>query len=200
MGVTRDPILGPAVTVGLGGIFTEVLADVAVRPVPLDRRDAREMLASLRGAPLLRGVRGRPGVDLRALERLIVSGRGTRVGARRAPGRAGPESRDRHARRRRDRRPSRGPGVGRDRRTVDGRSAMETGLAGRTVIVTGGNANIGRGDRARVRGRAARTWSSSGATRRRARACATTCSSAAPRTRSGPARRRHRPRAGRPRW
>lgn len=72
VGVTRDPILGPAVTVGLGGIFTEVLADVAVRPVPLDRRDAREMLASLRGAPLLRGVRGRPGVDLRALERLIV--------------------------------------------------------------------------------------------------------------------------------
>jgi acetate---CoA ligase (ADP-forming) len=72
VGVTRDPVLGPAVTVGLGGIFTEVLADVAVRPVPLDRRDAREMLASLRGAPLLRGVRGRPGVDLRALERLIV--------------------------------------------------------------------------------------------------------------------------------
>ena len=50
VGVTRDPILGPAVTVGLGGIFTEILADVAVRPVPLDRRDAREMLASLRGA------------------------------------------------------------------------------------------------------------------------------------------------------
>ena len=72
VGVTRDPILGPAVTVGMGGIFTEVLADVAVRPIPLDRRDAREMLESLRGAPLLRGVRGRPGVDLRALERLIV--------------------------------------------------------------------------------------------------------------------------------
>ena len=72
VGVTRDPILGPAVTVGFGGIFTEVLGDVAVRPIPLDRRDAREMLASLRGAPLLRGVRGRPGVDLRALERLIV--------------------------------------------------------------------------------------------------------------------------------
>jgi acyl-CoA synthetase (NDP forming) len=72
VGVTRDPILGPAVTVGMGGVFTEILADVAVRPVPLDLRDAREMLASLRGAALLRGARGRPGVDLRALERLIV--------------------------------------------------------------------------------------------------------------------------------
>ena len=72
VGVTRDPILGPAVTVGFGGIFTEVLGDVAVRPIPLDRRDAREMLASLRGARLLRGARGRAGVDLRALERLIV--------------------------------------------------------------------------------------------------------------------------------
>jgi hypothetical protein len=72
IGVTRDPILGPAVTVALGGIFTELLADVAVRPVPLDRRDAREMLASLRAAPLLRGARGRARADLRALERLIV--------------------------------------------------------------------------------------------------------------------------------
>jgi acyl-CoA synthetase (NDP forming) len=72
IGVTRDPILGPAVTVGMGGVFAEILADVAVRPVPLDLRDAREMLATLRGAALLRGARGRPGVDLRALERLIV--------------------------------------------------------------------------------------------------------------------------------
>jgi hypothetical protein len=72
IGVTRDPIIGPAVTAGMGGVFTEILADVAVRPVPLDLRDAREMLASLRGAALLRGARGRPGVDLRALERLIV--------------------------------------------------------------------------------------------------------------------------------
>jgi succinyl-CoA synthetase beta subunit len=72
VGVTRDPVLGPAVTVGLGGIYAEALADVAVRPVPLDRRDAREMLASLRAAPVLRGMRGQPGVDRRALERLIV--------------------------------------------------------------------------------------------------------------------------------
>jgi acyl-CoA synthetase (NDP forming) len=72
VGVTRDPIIGPAVTVGMGGVFTEILSDVAVRPVPLDLRDAREMLASLRSAALLRGARGRRPVDLRALERLIV--------------------------------------------------------------------------------------------------------------------------------
>ena len=72
VGVTRDPVLGPAVMVGLGGVFAEILADVAVRPVPLDARDAREMIESLRGYPLLTGARGRPRADVAALARSVV--------------------------------------------------------------------------------------------------------------------------------
>ena len=60
VGVTRDPVFGPAVLVGTGGVFAEILKDVAVRPLPVDRRDAQEMVQSLRGFPLLSGARGRP--------------------------------------------------------------------------------------------------------------------------------------------
>jgi hypothetical protein len=64
VGVSRDPVLGAAIAVGLGGIFTEVFDDVAVRPLPLDRADAAEMVASLRSAPLLHGARGRAPVNV----------------------------------------------------------------------------------------------------------------------------------------
>ena len=67
VGVIRDPVLGPAVTVGTGGIFAEVLRDVATRPLPLDRTDAREMVEGLRGYPLLTGARGRPAGNIEAL-------------------------------------------------------------------------------------------------------------------------------------
>ena len=73
VGVTRDPVFGPAVLVGTGGVFAEVLADVAVRPLPLDRRDAQEMVRSLRGYPLLTGARGRRRADVGALVDVIVA-------------------------------------------------------------------------------------------------------------------------------
>jgi acyl-CoA synthetase (NDP forming) len=73
VGVTRDPVLGPAIMVGTGGVFAEVLADVAVRPLPVDRRDAEEMVRSLKGAALLAGARGRARGDLKALVDVIMS-------------------------------------------------------------------------------------------------------------------------------
>lgn len=73
VGVTRDPTLGPAVMVGTGGVFTEVLADAAVRPLPLDEADAYEMIRSLKGFPLLDGARGRPPADVDALVQVIMS-------------------------------------------------------------------------------------------------------------------------------
>ncbi len=73
VGVTRDPTLGPAVMVGTGGVFTEVLADAAVRPLPLDETDAYEMVRSLKGFPLLDGARGRPPADVDALVQVIMS-------------------------------------------------------------------------------------------------------------------------------
>ena len=73
VGVTRDRVFGPAVLVGTGGVFAEVLADVAVRPLPLDRRDAEEMVRSLKGAALLAGARGRPKGDVRALVGVVLA-------------------------------------------------------------------------------------------------------------------------------
>jgi acyl-CoA synthetase (NDP forming) len=73
VGVTRDPVFGPAVLVGTGGVFAEILADVAVRPLPIDRRDAEEMVRSLRGYPLLSGARGRAKGDTKALVDVVLA-------------------------------------------------------------------------------------------------------------------------------
>ena len=58
IGAVNDPQFGPLVMVGLGGIFVEVLADVAFRICPITRLDAQEMLAELKGAAILEGIRG----------------------------------------------------------------------------------------------------------------------------------------------
>ena len=72
VGSVRDPKFGPVVMVGLGGIFTEVLADTACAIAPVSADAARELLLSLQGAPLLLGARGRPAVDLDALAELVA--------------------------------------------------------------------------------------------------------------------------------
>lgn len=73
IGLRRDPSFGPAVVVGLGGVLTELLDDVAIRLVPVDRETAVSMLAELRGARILDGVRGSPPVDRGAVADLIVA-------------------------------------------------------------------------------------------------------------------------------
>ncbi len=73
VGLHQDPQFGPLVMVGLGGIFVEVLEDVAFGAVPLTRGDAEEMLASLRGNRILDGVRGRPRADRRALVDVLLA-------------------------------------------------------------------------------------------------------------------------------
>jgi acyl-CoA synthetase (NDP forming) len=72
VGGRRDPMFGPLVMVGLGGILAEVLDDVAIRLAPLDDRTAGEMLDELRGAAIVAGARGRDGVDRAAVARAIV--------------------------------------------------------------------------------------------------------------------------------
>ncbi len=67
VGGFRDPQFGPMIMVGLGGIFVEVMQDVAFRICPITEGEAHEMLDGLRGAPLLRGVRGEAGIDRTAL-------------------------------------------------------------------------------------------------------------------------------------
>jgi acyl-CoA synthetase (NDP forming) len=73
VGVTRDPVFGPAVLVGTGGVFAEILKDVAVRPLPIDRRDAQEMVEGLAGYPLLTGARGRERGDVKALVDVVLA-------------------------------------------------------------------------------------------------------------------------------
>jgi acyl-CoA synthetase (NDP forming) len=71
VGVQTDVRFGPVVMVGLGGVLTEVLSDVAFALAPLSEETAERLLRSLHGAALLDGVRGRPDVDVVALARLV---------------------------------------------------------------------------------------------------------------------------------
>nr|HRC76067.1 acetate--CoA ligase family protein [Kouleothrix sp.] len=72
VGVSRDPQFGPLVVFGLGGIYVEVLKDVAFRLAPISRDEAREQIRAIRTFPLLKGVRGEPPADLAAAEEIVL--------------------------------------------------------------------------------------------------------------------------------
>jgi acetate---CoA ligase (ADP-forming) len=72
VGIKRDPLFGPVIVCGFGGIFVELLKDVAVGIPPLSREQARDLIQRLRGWPLLTGLRGRPPADVDALADVIV--------------------------------------------------------------------------------------------------------------------------------
>jgi acyl-CoA synthetase (NDP forming) len=73
VGLSHDTVLGHVLLVGSGGVFAEIYRDVAVRPLPVDRRDVEEMIRSLRGAALLEGARGQPRADTKALVDVALS-------------------------------------------------------------------------------------------------------------------------------
>ncbi|HUZ01522.1 MAG TPA: acetate--CoA ligase family protein [Thermomicrobiaceae bacterium] len=73
VGARRDPLFGPLVLVGLGGVWVEVLGDVARRLAPVDHAEALAMLDELRSARLLAGYRGAPPVDRQALAQIIMA-------------------------------------------------------------------------------------------------------------------------------
>lgn len=73
VGFSDDQLFGPVVLFGLGGVFVEVLKDVALRVAPLSRADAEEMIREVKGFPLLDGARGRPKADVDALADLILN-------------------------------------------------------------------------------------------------------------------------------
>jgi acetyltransferase len=72
MGMTTDPSFGPLIMFGLGGIYVEVMKDVAFRINPLTDEGAKEMIRSLRSYPLLTGFRGAPPVDLEVVEETLL--------------------------------------------------------------------------------------------------------------------------------
>lgn len=64
VGVTKDPQFGPMIMFGLGGIFVEVLRDVSFRLPPIDKKEAINMMAEIKGYPILKGVRGIQPADI----------------------------------------------------------------------------------------------------------------------------------------
>jgi acyl-CoA synthetase (NDP forming) len=73
IGARVDPVFGPMLLVGLGGIFVEALDDISLRLCPVSRTEAQEMLDALRGARLLKGYRGKPAVDVEAVVDAMIA-------------------------------------------------------------------------------------------------------------------------------
>ena len=73
LGIKRDPLFGPVVVCGFGGVLVELLKDVAIGIPPISRPQAHSLLKGLRGWPLLTGLRGKPPADMDALCDAIVA-------------------------------------------------------------------------------------------------------------------------------
>lgn len=72
IGMARNPQFGPVLMFGLGGIFVEVLKDVAFRVAPPTQMDVKEMIREIKGHPLLTGIRGRAPKDMGVLEDILA--------------------------------------------------------------------------------------------------------------------------------
>jgi len=68
-----DPVFGPIVLFGLGGIFVEILKDVSFRLAPITKTEAREMIKEIKGYPILKGARGREVINTKNLEEMLVN-------------------------------------------------------------------------------------------------------------------------------
>jgi len=73
LGFRRDPLVGPTITVGLGGVLAEIYKDAATRLAPVDEAEARQMIDEVRGLATLRGYRNLPRGDVAALARTIAA-------------------------------------------------------------------------------------------------------------------------------
>ena len=73
IGMSQDAQFGPVLMFGLGGILVEVLKDVSFRIVPMEKRDAAEMIREIKGYPVLEGYRGREKVDIAYLEDMLLT-------------------------------------------------------------------------------------------------------------------------------
>ena len=72
IGMSKDAQFGPVLMFGLGGILVEVLKDVSFRIVPLEKRDAKEMIREIKGYPLLEGYRGQEPANIPSLEDMLL--------------------------------------------------------------------------------------------------------------------------------
>jgi acyl-CoA synthetase (NDP forming) len=72
LGAKRDPSFGPVVLFGLGGIYVEVLKESSLRVAPINRSEAAEMISELKGASILKGVRGERPSDIEAIIEMLL--------------------------------------------------------------------------------------------------------------------------------
>ena len=72
IGMMKDPHFGPVIMFGLGGIFVEVLKDISFRILPIEERDAWEMITEIKGSKILKGVRGEGSKDIKAIKKLLM--------------------------------------------------------------------------------------------------------------------------------
>jgi len=72
IGIMQDPHFGPVIMFGLGGIFVEVLKDISFRVLPIEERDAEEMISEIKGYKILKGIRGEAPKDIQAIKDLLL--------------------------------------------------------------------------------------------------------------------------------
>jgi len=72
IGMMKDPHFGPVIMFGLGGIFVEVLKDISFRILPIEARDAEEMISEIKGYKILEGIRGEAPKDIQAIKDLLL--------------------------------------------------------------------------------------------------------------------------------
>jgi len=72
IGIMKDPHFGPVIMFGLGGIFVEILKDISFRILPIEERDAEEMINEIKGSKILKGVRGEGPKDIKAIKNLLL--------------------------------------------------------------------------------------------------------------------------------
>jgi acetyl-CoA synthetase (ADP-forming) len=72
IGMKRDPQFGPVLMFGLGGIFVEVLKDISFRVCPITEKEALAMIKEIKGYPILSGIRGKKGVNIENLVKILV--------------------------------------------------------------------------------------------------------------------------------
>ena len=73
IGLHRDNLVGPIITVGAGGVFTEIYQDISLRPAPVTLATAHEMIAEVKGFIGLKGYRGGPSTDFEKLAQAITA-------------------------------------------------------------------------------------------------------------------------------
>ncbi len=72
-GMKKDPVFGPVLMFGLGGIFVEVLKDVSFQIAPVSKTEARDMIKEIKGYKILKGYRNMPEVDINEIAKVILS-------------------------------------------------------------------------------------------------------------------------------